>query len=117
MGTFAGFLFYQGEKDARDPADFPELRLYSTSWATMFEQFVSDWRADLGNPNLPFVFAQIATATDMSIYPYWDMVKSQQASVSIEGCAMVVTEDVPVVDGAHFATTGYREIGRRFAKR
>lgn len=115
MGTVEGFLFYQGEKDARDPALFPGIELYPDSWALHFQQFAADWRADLGIPDLPFVFAQIGTATDMSIYPNWDAVKSQQASVSIENCAMVVTEDVPVEDGAHFFTTGYREIGRRFA--
>jgi len=115
MGEISAILFYQGEKDARDPALFPELELYPNSWAVHFEELAAAWRADLGLPNLPIVYAQIGTTTDPILYPNWGAVRTQQALVSFPNCHMVLTDDVPLQDTAHFTTYGYRLVGRRFS--
>ena len=115
MGEISAILFYQGEKDARGPALFPELELYPNSWAVHFEELAAAWRADLGLPNLPIVYAQIGTTTDPILYPNWEAVRTQQALVSLSNCNMVITDDVPLQDTAHFTTYGYRIVGRRFS--
>ena len=111
-GTLRGVLWYQGESDAHSFSD-------AEAWPAKFEKLVSDLRADLGNPSLPLVFAQLAgISDDMRIEwdaPAWDRLKELQAGVSVPGVVMIKTDDVGMMDGLHLSTQGSITAGERFA--
>lgn len=113
MGTLAGVLFFQGEGDANDAQKRPET--YGGKWDEKFVEWVRDVRADLGDPNLPVVFAQLGTTASPQ-YVRWQEVKNAQARVKLPRVAMIKTDDLPRRDNTHFTTPSYEEIGRRFAR-
>ncbi len=110
-GEIAGILFYQGESDTFTFEQADE-------WPSRFAQFVSEIRADLADPQLPVVFAQIATiGPPWSAYsPAWDHLKLRQASVNIPNVAMVTTDDLQLIDPAHLDAASQYELGKRFAQ-
>jgi hypothetical protein len=116
MGEVTGLIFFQGEADAADPIQYPELTLYPNQWADKFSVFVSDWRRDLNLPELPVVFAEIGTNTTPDQFPNWAVVQEQQRGVRLPFCAMITTDDLPLKDNVHFTTESYQIIGRRFAE-
>lgn len=116
MGEVVGLLFFQGETDAADPVQYPDPPPHSSDWSELFTAFVTDLRNDLGEPELPVVFAQIgATGTSVD-FPNWQVVQEQQTAVQVPMTTMIVTDDLPLLDGLHFTTDSYRIIGRRFAE-
>jgi len=116
MGSVAAILFFQGETDAADPIQYPDPPPYPSGWSELFTAFVTSFRNDLGKPNLPVVFAQIGSVWSSDGFPNWEVVKEQQASTRLPASAMIITEDLPLLDGLHFTTDSYRTIGRRFAE-
>ena len=116
IGTLEGVLFYQGESDALDPAQYPQRILSASDWAKNFSRFVWALRADVGKPDLVVVFAQLASTTRPRLYPNWQTVMQQQASIDIPGVIMVRTRDLELSDYVHLSTEGYQILGRRFAK-
>jgi len=114
MGIVSGILFFQGETDAIDPEQFPNLNPDPEAWAEKFATFAFNFRADIGNPDLPLVYAQLGQPTNIAELPHWNAVKQQQASLQIPNAAMITTEDLPM-DGVHFTTQSYQTIGERFA--
>lgn len=115
MGHISGILFFQGETDAADPIQYPDPTPHPSDWSELFTAFVVDFRNDLGEPNLPVVFAQIGTTWSPKAFPNWDLVREQQASTQLSTTTMIVTDDLPLLDGVHFTTDSYRIIGIRFA--
>lgn len=115
MGEVAGILFFQGETDAADPIQYPDLLPHPSEWSELFTAFITDMRNDLNQPDLPVVFAQIGSTWTPEAYPNWDFIMQQQASLQLHRSAMIVTSDLPLLDGIHFTTDGYRIIGSRFA--
>ena len=115
MGELAGIFFYQGEADAIDPALHPEADLAPQAYGERLRRLVSAWRADLGRPDLPFVFAQIGSQTEPEVYVNWSAIQAQQAAVAIPCAAMVTTADLPLGDGVHLTRAGYDQLGARFA--
>ena len=116
MGIPAGILFYQGETDASDPLLYPTKGIISPDmWASKFSEMVQNWRTDLASPNLPVVFAQLATHGDPKSFINWETIKQQQASVNLPFCGMIKTDDLIVVDGVHLSIESYQEVGKRFA--
>ena len=121
MGTVEGILFYQGETDAIDPDYYDKLNierniLPAEQWAEKFGEFVAAWRRDLGIPDLPVVFAQIATTATDEEALNWDLIKEQQASVDLPYVRMITTEDLELGDAVHLTAESYLEVGRRFAE-
>ncbi|MGP1371435.1 MAG: sialate O-acetylesterase, partial [Almyronema sp.] len=116
MGTVEGVLFFQGEADAIAPERLPGRSVYPQQWAALFEQYVRDLRQDLDQPDLPLVFAQIATTTRLDILPNWEQVKAQQVTVNIPAVAMIKTDDLALQDYVHFTSESYEVIGQRFAQ-
>ena len=117
MGIPAGILIYQGEKDASDPLLNPTKGIISPDlWASKFSELVQNWRTDLASPQLPVVFAQLATNGAPEYYINWEAIKQQQASVNLPFCRMIKTEDSTVVDGVHLSIESYQEVGKRFAE-
>jgi len=116
MGEVSGLLFFQGEADALDPAQYPNPKPHPEEWSSLFSEFVSDFRKDLGQPNLPVIYAQIGSNLAPQAFINWEVVKEQQASVSLPMTAMIVTDDLALIDGVHFTADSYRIIGERFAQ-
>ena len=116
MGDLAGILFFQGESDTVDPARFPAFDPQPDQWASLFAGLVADFRADLGQPDLPVVFAQIGTYQSPDIVPHWKTVQEQQASVSLPMVTMITTSDLALQDEVHFTADSYTIIGARFAE-
>ena len=121
MGTVEGMLFYQGETDAIDPDYYAKLNierniLPAEQWAEKFGEFVAAWRRDLGIPDLPVVFAQIATTATDEEALNWDLIKKQQASVDLPYVRMITTDDLELGDAVHLTAESYLEVGRRFAE-
>jgi hypothetical protein len=115
MGELSGILFFQGEADAVDPNLEPEPEPNASDWAVLFTQFVTDFRKDLGQPELPIVFAQLGSTSAMDAFTNWELVKEQQLAVELPMTAMITTDDLPLLDGVHFTAESYINIGRRFA--
>lgn len=114
MGQISGLLFFQGEADALDPIQYPDPQPHPADWSQLFSTFVKDFRKDLDEPDLPVVFAQLGS-TISSDFPNWELVKDQQSSVQLPLTAMIITDDLPLLDGLHFTAESYRIIGKRFA--
>ena len=115
MGKISGILFFQGETDALDPLRNPDPPPHPSDWSELFTSFVTDFRKDLGEPNLPVIFAQLGSTGVSNGFPNWDVVKEQQATVQVTLTAMIETDDLPLLDGIHFTVDSYRLIGMRFA--
>lgn len=113
--TVSGILFFQGETDAVDPEKFPNLNPDPAAWAEKFATFAYNFRADIGNPALPLVYAQLGQPANLEELPYWEAVQQQQASLQIPNAAMITTKDLPT-KGVHFTAEGYKTIGERFAR-
>jgi hypothetical protein len=105
QGVISGFVFLQGESDAQSLAD-------AMQWAGRFEGLVNSLHQDFGN--VPVVFVQLGKHADDATFPYWSLVKAQQASVDLPCVQMVATDDLSL-NGVHFFTTGYDVIGERLA--
>lgn len=116
MGDLAGILFFQGESDTVDPARFPKFDPQPDQWASLFAELVADFRTDLGQPDLPVVFAQIGTYQSPDTVPHWTTVQEQQASISLPMVAMITTDDLALQDEVHFTADSYTIIGARFAE-
>lgn len=116
MGQIAGVLFFQGETDAQDPIQYPTPEANPFDWAELFTMFVTDLRIDLNQPSLPVVFAQLGSNSAPQAFINWEVVKQQQFSVQLPMTAMIVTDDLPLLDGVHFTTQSYQIIGERFAE-
>ena len=115
MGQISGILFFQGEADALDPVQYPDPKPHPEEWASLFSTFVTEFREDLNQPNLPVIYAQIGSTSSPEAFINWEIVKEQQASASLPMTIMITTDDLPLMDGVHFTTDSYRIIGSRFA--
>lgn len=62
------------------------------------------------------VFAQIGIDSALIELPNWIVVQNQQASVVLPMTAMIVTDDLPLMDGFHITVDSYRIIGKPFAE-
>jgi hypothetical protein len=116
LGRISGILFFQGEADALDPVLYPDPEPNAPEWSVLFTRFVTDFRMDLNDPNLPVVFAQLGTTSDPVAFINWELVKEQQSSIRMPMAAMITTDDLPLMDGLHFTAQSYRVIGERFAE-
>jgi len=115
MGKVAGILYFQGETDTLKPTDTEKI-VHPNLWGADFTKLVSDWRSDLGQPNLPVIFAQIGANGNPENFPNWEIVQEQQSQVKLPFCKMVVTDDLTLKDEVHFTTESYQVIGERFAE-
>ncbi len=116
MGEIKGLLFFQGESDALNPQADPSRKFFPNQWADKFVRLVKDFRQDLGQPDLPVVFAQISTTTDPEKLPNWETVKAQQETVQLPATGMITTDDLALQDHVHLTTESYLIVGKRFAK-
>ncbi len=115
MGTVSGILFFQGEADTIDPQKYPTLNPQAEVWAEKFATFAYNFRTDIGDPDLPLVYAQLVQPKDLEGLPNWALVQAQQASIQIPNGVMITTDDL-AMDGLYFTVDSYKTIGERFAE-
>lgn len=106
--TYGGFVWMQGEKDAR---------LYGTAsvYRNRLTQLLAKVRRLL--PEVPFIVGEISVPTDT--FPYRDMIRdAQRAVVKADYSAAWVDTDslTQLADDVHFDTDGQIRLGKRFAK-
>jgi hypothetical protein len=115
MGELAAILFFQGEADALDPETNPDRVISAANYGQMFARVVDDLRADLDQPDLPLVYAQIGSTRAVEAFVNWKLIQEQQAAVDLHCARMITTSDLALADGLHFTTASYQTIGARFA--
>ena len=115
MGTVSGILFFQGEADAVDPAQYPNIKPAPDTWAEKFATFAYNFRQDIGSPNTPLVYAQLGQPSDLEGLPNWGLIQQQQENIQIPNASIIKTNDLPMTD-VHFTAEGYVEIGKRYAE-
>lgn len=111
-GQVAGILWYQGESDA-NPAD---AALYKARMTTLVQSF----RADLGQPDLPFYSVQLGgfvTDPDPGLVSGWNHVRESQRTwqETLPNVGMVSAIDCGLDDGIHIDTPGLKSLGKRLA--
>ena len=106
---FAGMLWMQGESDASD-------KKMTADYAKNLASLIKDVRAEVKQPEMPFVLAQISRT------PAWgpdlgDGLRAAQLEVtkSVPHTATFGTEDYKLGDPWHYDTAGMISLGQRFA--
>ncbi|MBT5144016.1 MAG: hypothetical protein HOM31_15080 [Gemmatimonadetes bacterium] len=122
--SLSGFLFYQGEGDARsDSAALANpIPPQPFRWRVLFERFVTDWRSETRR-DLPVIFVRIAHLAEIlpdtwleSPMEYWKTVQSQQDSVSLAYTRLVDSEPATLRDAIHLDDESFHVIGNRMAE-
>lgn len=112
-GRVAGILWYQGESDAGNEDD-------SSSYGERFARFVRELRADLGQPELPFFFAQLSRYAigGRTAGPWNQVQEAQRAAESrIPHTGLIATVDLELDDPIHLDQDSLSRVGVRFARR
>lgn len=98
-----GILWHQGESNSGRAEKYPE----------QLQALVSQWREDLEQPELPFVFGQLGQwKPDYEAFN--EMIVKQPAAIPHSAC--ISTEELTNFDNAHFDSKSQRELGKRYAK-
>ncbi|HEY3330607.1 MAG TPA: sialate O-acetylesterase [Capsulimonadaceae bacterium] len=108
----AGVLWYQGENETGSAED---VAAYTARMTT----FVAAVRADLGQPRLPFIIAQLGRYFALGVdHRGWNSIQSQQYKLqeTIENLTCVATVDLPLEDVIHISSHGCARLGARFAR-
>ncbi len=105
--TAKGVIWYQGEANA------PRAEQYRT----LFPALINEWRNDFKNPNLPFLFVQLANY-DHPTYgakPMWAELREAQLLTwqKVKNTSMVVTIDIGEKNTIH--PTNKKPVGERLA--
>ncbi|UVI32886.1 sialate O-acetylesterase [Paenibacillus spongiae] len=108
-GKVKGCLWYQGESDA----DESVVGLYYDRMI----QWVASLRRDLGDPELPFIYAQIATVMNWGSEAAWNRIQDEQLRLEskLGRAALVPTIDSVLADAIHPDASSLRDIGHRMA--
>lgn len=111
----AGILWYQGESDAASTEN-------AASYKKKFEKFITTTREYLNDPQLPFLFVQIARQIQggQDIDNEWSMIRDAQRQVNddydVKRVGGVTTVDLPMDDRIHLSAIGQKRIGQRLAR-
>lgn len=105
--TSKGIIWYQGEANAQR----------AEQYQTLFPALINEWRKDFKNPNIPFLFVQLANY-DHPAYgnrPLWAELREAQLLTwqHTKNTAMVVTMDVGEKNTIH--PTDKKPVGERLA--
>ncbi|MEE9390922.1 MAG: sialate O-acetylesterase [Planctomycetota bacterium] len=111
QGTLAGFLWHQGESNAR-------ARNSALGYARKLAQIVKELRRDLQCPDIPFIAGKLGGFLDSRKFPFarflnqeldrMPQITSRVAIVSSSGLT-------PEEDRVHFNAESARELGRWYA--
>lgn len=104
-----GVLWYQGEANTADADAFV--------YRDQFKALIRQWRHDFQQPDLPFLWVQLANfkqGTDTATTSGWAMLReSQSAALALPHTAQAVTIDVGDPDTIH--PTNKQAVGHRLA--
>ena len=111
-GNIKGILWYQGESDAYEHcAPKYEERLLN---------LVDAIRRDTGQPDLPFLYVQIArwNYPDQIYGKWWEAIREIQrhAASKRKNMYMISAVDTPLGDFIHISPEGQQMVGRRLAE-
>ena len=111
-GKAAGILWYQGESDC----DSEALALYPARMTALVQAF----RADLGQPDLPFLCVQIGCVVadpDPHGIDGWNGIREAQRvwAQAQANVSMVSAIDLGLDDSIHISTPDLKRLGRRLA--
>lgn len=108
-GNVRGFLWYQGESDAK-PAS-------AAAFQQKFENFVKAVRADFSEPYMPLYYVQIGRHISSANALEWNLVQAAQikAERDIQQSGMAPAVDLSLDDGIHVGTQDLKRLGQRLA--
>jgi hypothetical protein len=107
-----GIIFWQGEGDSTSSAN-------ATSWREDFGHLVGDMRTDIGDVQLPIVFARLNNLAHPN-HAYWSTLRNAMTDIYIPRVAMANLDSPNVQyksDAVHCTTAGYVTAGGIFADR
>jgi hypothetical protein len=123
-GRIRGVVWYQGESDCNPVS--------ATTYLDRFCGFVRSLRRDLGDPNLPFITAQLnrtttpdcrrspapANAVKAEAHRAWSMIREaqRQAATVLPRVFIVPTLDLGLSDNIHTVAPAELVLGERFAE-
>lgn len=123
-GRVKGLLFFQGEQDAifgdeRETVTKPSLIYPIGTYGRQFKDFVETLRRDVGNPEMPAIFAQICghytgkKERDRG----WETIREAQRRIPdlLPKSHCVATVDLEVMDGLHVDYDSLKRVGERMA--
>ncbi len=115
-GRLSAILWYQGESDTQTEAT-------AAAWAPTFVDMISEFRSDLGKPNLRLIVIGLADAPSRASQPPrsigWQMVQDAQRRLQLPNQQYVSAAGLPVnpdSDDIHLSTAGQIELGKRLAE-
>lgn len=103
-----GVIWYQGESNASR----------AEQYRTLFPALIRDWRAQLGDDHLPFLFVQLANfmpaQPDPNTPSDWALLREAQArTLALPGTGMAVTIDIGDPEDIH--PRNKEDVGKRLA--
>ena len=105
-----GVIWYQGESNADEVS-------HALRYRDQFPEMIRRWRTQWGQPELPFLWAQLASfgsGKDSAQQSPWATLReSQSTTLSLPSTAQVVTIDIGDVADIH--PRNKQDVGRRFA--
>ncbi|MCQ6563544.1 sialate O-acetylesterase [Paenibacillus mendelii] len=110
-GDVKGILWYQGESDAITQAS----SLYKSRTLNLIQSL----RRDLGQPQLPFIFAQLSVfhIWQFDGVSHWNHVQQEQLDLEdmLEHAALVPTIDASLANPIHLDAPSLCKVGQRMA--
>ncbi|HEX6878916.1 MAG TPA: sialate O-acetylesterase [Terriglobales bacterium] len=100
-----GVIWYQGESNSA----LGRYAMYQRTFQTM----ITDWRRRWHNPDLPFLYVQIANYKSTELEDWAPIREAQLQTLALRHTAMAVTIDIGNPDDVH--PTNKREVGRRLS--
>jgi sialate O-acetylesterase len=107
----SGFIWYQGESNAGSIED-------AKAYATLFIDMIKSWRAEWGQGDLPFLWAQLANYMavdeDPPVSSSWAALReSQSAALSLPNSGQAILIDIGDADDIH--PRNKQDVGKRLA--
>ncbi len=100
-----GVIWYQGESNSA----LDRYAMYARTFRTM----IRDWRRRWHNPDLPFLYVQIANYKSTDLEDWAPIREAQLQTLGLRHTAMAVTIDIGNPDDVH--PTNKQEVGRRLS--
>ncbi|MCC6483797.1 MAG: sialate O-acetylesterase [Armatimonadetes bacterium] len=113
-GKIAGCLWYQGESDALAGVEI------ANGYRENFKELIVTLRKDMHQPDLPFIYAQLAnffTFEEPATFDGWNAVRRAQLEIEgeLRNVAMVANIDATLSDAIHADALSQRRLGARMA--